>query len=96
LTTATLTTSGTAVLPPQDPLYALDQLAEQVKASGVERVSGEVVIDARLFESYRVPNQNLLITPMMLNENQIDVTLLPTEPAQPARLTYRPEQSSSK
>ena len=82
---------GTAVLPPQDPLYALNQLAEKVKASGVTRVSDEVVIDSRLFESYRVPNQNLLITPMMLNENQIDITILPTEPGQPAQLTYRPK-----
>ena len=82
---------GTAVLPPQDPLYALKSLAEQVKADGIQRVTGEIVIDDRLFESYRVPNQNLLITPMMLNENQIDVTLRPTKPGQNAELSYRPQ-----
>ena len=82
---------GAAELTPQDPLYAVDQLAAQVKASGITSVSGDVVIDDRLFEAYRVPNGNLLITPMLLNENQVDVTVTPTEPGQPASMEYRPQ-----
>lgn len=69
---------GTAILPPQDPLHGLDDLARQVRASGIRSVTGDVLIDDRLFDTFRVPNQNLLITPIMVNENMIDVTITPT------------------
>ena len=82
---------GSAILTPQDPLFALKQLAADVKAAGIQELSGEVVVDDRLFDTYRVPNGNLLITAMMLNENQIDVTLTPTQAGQSAALVYRPE-----
>src|SRR3954465_8063062 len=59
---------GTAILTPQDPLHGLDALAEQIRAAGIHHVAGDVVIDDRLFESFRVPNGNLLITPIMVNE----------------------------
>ena len=36
-----------------------------------------MVVDSRLFEPYRVPNGQLLITPTMLNENMVDVTVTP-------------------
>lgn len=82
---------GTAVLNEQDPLEGVNRLAEQVKASGITSVSGDVVVDDRLFDPYRVPNGNLLITPVILNENMVDVTVSPTEPGSPAELEYRPE-----
>jgi D-alanyl-D-alanine carboxypeptidase len=47
---------GTAILTPQDPLYALSRLARQVKAAGIKAVAGEVAVDDRLFEPYRVSN----------------------------------------
>jgi D-alanyl-D-alanine carboxypeptidase/D-alanyl-D-alanine-endopeptidase (penicillin-binding protein 4) len=82
---------GTGILTPQDPLTALNDLARQVKASGITRVDGDVAIDDRLFTSYRVPNQQLLITPTMLNEDMVDVTVTPTQPGQPAIIDYRPK-----
>lgn len=85
---------GTAELTPQDPLHALDQLAAQVEASGISAVAGDVVIDDRLFEPYRVPNGNLLITPMLVNENQVDVTVTPTVAGQPATITHRPSTAA--
>jgi D-alanyl-D-alanine carboxypeptidase/D-alanyl-D-alanine-endopeptidase (penicillin-binding protein 4) len=81
---------GTAMLTPQDPLAGLQDLAAQVKAAGIRSIDGDVVIDDRLFQAYRVPNQQLLITPTMLNEDKIDVTVTPTTPGQPARIDYRP------
>jgi PBP4 family serine-type D-alanyl-D-alanine carboxypeptidase len=81
---------GSAILTPEDPLYALDQLAADVKASGITSVGGDVAIDDRLFTPYRVPNGDLLITPMLVNENQVDVSVTPTEPGQPATVEYRP------
>ena len=81
---------GTAILTPQDPLHGLDSLAEQVRASGIRNVAGDVVIDDRLFESFRVPNGNLLITPILVNENMVDVTITPTRPGEAATVSWRP------
>jgi len=85
---------GTAILTPQDPLFAVDDLARQVRAAGITSVSGDVVVDDRLFQPYRVPNGNLLITPVMLNENQVDVTVTPGEPGAPATVVHRPETAA--
>ncbi len=85
---------GTAILTPQDPLYAVDDLARQVRAAGITQVDGEVVVDDRLFEPYRVPNGELLITPVMLNENMVDVTVTPGEPGAPATVAYRPQTAA--
>lgn len=82
---------GTAILPPQDPLHGLDSLARQVRATGITTVSGQIAIDDRLFDSVRVPNQKLLITPIMVNENMVDVTITPAQVGQPAAVTWRPE-----
>ncbi len=85
---------GTAILTPQDPLHGVDALAQQVRASGMTRVDGDVVIDDRLFDSYRVPNQDLLVTPTMINENMVDVSVAPTQPGQHAQLDYRPKSAA--
>ena len=82
---------GVAQLTPQDPLYGLDRLAAQVSAAGITKVDGEVAIDDRFFKPYRVPNGKLLITPVLVNENMVDVTITPTQPGQPAAVDYRPK-----
>ena len=82
---------GTAILTPQDPLHGLDTLARQVRASGIQAVTGEIMVDDRLFTSFRVPNQRLLITPIMVNENMIDVTVTLTTEGQPAAVDWRPQ-----
>ena len=54
-------------------------------------VTGDVVVDDRLFDSFRVPNQNLLVTPIMVNENMVDVTVTPTQAGQAASVDWRPK-----
>lgn len=66
-----------AILTPEDPLTAVNQLAAQVRAAGITSISGDVIIDDRLFDAFRVPNGNVLISPILINENVIDVTLAP-------------------
>lgn len=85
---------GTAILTPQDPLHGVNALARQVKAAGITAVHGDVTIDDRLFPAYRVPNNDLLISPTMVNENMIDVTVTPTRPGQPATIDYRPKTAA--
>ncbi|HKE36746.1 MAG TPA: D-alanyl-D-alanine carboxypeptidase/D-alanyl-D-alanine-endopeptidase [Candidatus Baltobacteraceae bacterium] len=85
---------GTAILTPQDPLHGLDNLARQVRASGIRSVSGDVVVDDRLFDSYRVPNGNLLIAPIMVNENMVDVWVTPAHAGEAAHVDWRPKTAA--
>ncbi|MFO1059160.1 MAG: D-alanyl-D-alanine carboxypeptidase [Dongiaceae bacterium] len=85
---------GSAILTAPDPLAGLDALARQVAAAGIRRVGGEVIVDDRLFEHFRVPNGNVLITPVILNDNLVDVTILPTAPGQPAQVDWRPRSAA--
>ena len=82
---------GTAILTPQDPLRGLNDLARQVRAAGIRSVMGNVVIDDRLFQTYRVPNGNFFITPLLVNENMVDVTASPAQQGAPARVDWRPK-----
>jgi PBP4 family serine-type D-alanyl-D-alanine carboxypeptidase len=82
------------VLTAPDPLGGLDRLAQQVAAAGITRISGDVIIDDRLFKPFRVPNQNLLITPIIINDNRIDITVLPTKPGERAKIEWRPHTAA--
>jgi D-alanyl-D-alanine carboxypeptidase len=85
---------GSAILTKTDPLSGLDILARQVAQSGIKAVAGDVVIDDRLFDHFRVPNGNVLITPIIVNDNLIDVTILPAEAGQPATVDWRPKTAA--
>ena len=85
---------GTAILTPQDPLRGLGDLARQVRASGIRAVTGDVIVDDRLFPSYRVPNGNLLISPILVNENMVDIWATPTKMGKAARVNWRPKSAA--
>ena len=85
---------GSAVLTPQDPLTGLDDLAQQIADSGIKEINGDVIIDARLFDEFVVPNNQRLISPIIVNENLIDVTITPTESGQPAMVDWRPKSAA--
>ncbi|WP_404924972.1 D-alanyl-D-alanine carboxypeptidase/D-alanyl-D-alanine-endopeptidase [Mesorhizobium sp. ORM16] len=85
---------GSAILTESDPLSGLNSIASQVAKSGIKAVTGDVVIDDRLFDHFRVPNGNVLITPMIVNDNLIDVTILPAEAGQPAAVDWRPKTAA--
>jgi PBP4 family serine-type D-alanyl-D-alanine carboxypeptidase len=87
---------GVGVLTAPNPLAGLKRLAKQVAASGIRKISGDVIIDDRLFKPFRVPNQKLLITPIIINDNRIDVTVLPTKPGERARIEWRPHTAAFK
>lgn len=85
-----------AILTTPNPLAGIDNLARQVASSGITKVSGNVIIDDRLFDEFRVPNQNLLITPIIINDNRVDVTILPTQPGESAQVEWRPHSAAFK
>lgn len=82
-------------LTPQDPLTGLNDLAKQVAAAGIKRVRGEVLIDDRLFEKAEGTGSGPgRLTPIYINDNLIDFTIEPTEPGQPAKVTWRPQTAA--
>jgi D-alanyl-D-alanine carboxypeptidase/D-alanyl-D-alanine-endopeptidase (penicillin-binding protein 4) len=78
-----------AQITPQDPLAGLDNLAQQVAASGIRRVTGNVFIDARLFP--QLAKDEYMLSPIIINDNVIDLTLNPAGVGQPATITWRPQ-----
>ncbi|MGZ0713121.1 D-alanyl-D-alanine carboxypeptidase/D-alanyl-D-alanine endopeptidase (plasmid) [Coraliomargarita sp. W4R53] len=63
-----------ATLTPEDPLTGLNDLAEQVASSGIKSVSGDVIVDDRLFEGELAGEP---VTPININQNIIDVLITP-------------------
>ncbi|WP_308380030.1 D-alanyl-D-alanine carboxypeptidase/D-alanyl-D-alanine-endopeptidase [Streptomyces sp. ISL-43] len=79
-----------AVLTPENPLAGIDQLARQVRASGITRLDGDVIVDSRLF----APDPELVPTPvpLIINDNLIDLTITSGDGAGAnARLDWRPK-----
>jgi D-alanyl-D-alanine carboxypeptidase/D-alanyl-D-alanine-endopeptidase (penicillin-binding protein 4) len=81
-----------ATLTPENPLAGLDDLARQVAASGIRRVGGNVLIDARLFD--QMPKDDYVLSPIMINDNVVDLTVRPAGVGQPATVTPRPETAA--
>jgi D-alanyl-D-alanine carboxypeptidase/D-alanyl-D-alanine-endopeptidase (penicillin-binding protein 4) len=78
-----------ATLTPEDPLAGLNQLAQQVRASGITHVNGDVVIDARLFQPD--PELDPVPVPITINDNLIDIMLTPGPVGGgPKSVTWRP------
>ncbi|MFD9353391.1 D-alanyl-D-alanine carboxypeptidase/D-alanyl-D-alanine-endopeptidase [Streptomyces sp. NPDC060031] len=78
-----------ATLTPENPLAGIDQLARRVRASGITRVEGDVIVDSRLF----LPDPVLdpTPTPLIINDNLIDLLTTPgARPGADAVLDWRP------
>ena len=63
---------------PGDPIAAIRHLAQQVADRKIRRVTGRVIIDASLFRSGdRELGTGVVISPVMVNDNIVDVTITP-------------------
>ena len=85
-----------ATLTPEDPLAGLDEIAEQVRESGIARVDGDVLIDDRLFDPPPAddpdPNLDPWPSPITINDNVIDVEITPGMVGEaPKSVTWRPQ-----
>lgn len=75
-----------------DPLAGLNEIARQVAAAGIKHVRGDVLIDDRLFEKETGSGSGpRRVTPIMINDNLIDFTIMPTTVGQAARVVHRPQ-----
>jgi len=80
---------GNAVLTAPDPLWGYDSLAEQIAGSGITEITGEVIIDDRLFVPYEF-RREFDIRPIFINDDLVDVIINPTNPGEFASVDHRP------
>lgn len=78
-----------AILTKEDPLNGLNALAKQIYDSGIKKVIGDVQIDDSLFETTN--KRGMVLSPVMINENLIDIIINPTSLDQNAQVELRPE-----
>src|SRR6267142_974986 len=63
---------------PGDPLVVMREFARQVAAKGIKRVKGRVLVDATLFpEGERELGTGIVISPIVVNDNVMDVVVSP-------------------
>jgi serine-type D-Ala-D-Ala carboxypeptidase/endopeptidase (penicillin-binding protein 4) len=82
--------AGGAYVKDSNPLAALDALAAQVKAAGIDEIKGDVAIDDRLFDTYRGFSAGP-IAPIWVNENVIDIMVTPTKAGEKPHIDWRPK-----
>ena len=83
---------GGAVLAPTNPLAGLDNLASQVKGAGIMEVS-DVAIDDRLFTTTDL-GKTFVISPIIINDDQIDVIITPADPGAVPSLAMQPQTAA--
>jgi serine-type D-Ala-D-Ala carboxypeptidase/endopeptidase (penicillin-binding protein 4) len=74
------------------PLAGLDHLAREVEAAGIREISGDVIVDDRLFTPAMATGSGpSRISPIVINDNVIDVLARPGGKAgDPALITIQP------
>jgi len=81
---------GNAILTAPDPLAGYRALARSVKAAGIDRVDGDVVIDDRLFVPFAFRDE-LNVRPIFVNDDCVDLSIVP---GAKAGVTYRPQSAA--
>ncbi len=76
------------VLTKEDPLLALNALAKEIRQKGIKQIEGRVMVDDRLFET--TEKRGVVISPMMINENLIDLVINPSDLGREASVDWRP------
>ena len=80
-----------ATIADNDPLAGLDDLAAQVKAAGIDRVDGDVIIDDRLWITRDLGENDGPVSPIVINNNLIDVVATPGAVGERPSIQMRPE-----
>jgi PBP4 family serine-type D-alanyl-D-alanine carboxypeptidase len=80
---------------PGDTLLVIRQLAAQVASRGIKRIKGRVWVDATLFpEGTAELGTSLIISPICVNDNMIDLTVSPGDSqGAPVKLDISPATS---
>jgi serine-type D-Ala-D-Ala carboxypeptidase/endopeptidase (penicillin-binding protein 4) len=75
-----------------NPLAGLDHLAREVQAAGIHEITGDVIVDDRLFLPASATGSGpSRVSPIVINDNVIDVLARPAANAgEPASVTFQP------
>ncbi|MGD9634767.1 MAG: D-alanyl-D-alanine carboxypeptidase/D-alanyl-D-alanine-endopeptidase [Pirellulales bacterium] len=79
---------GNAELTKPDVLAGFAALAKQVAAAGIKEVTGDVIIDDRLFEPFNFRGE-FDVRPIFVNDDVVDVMISPE-----ARVDWRPKSAA--
>jgi D-alanyl-D-alanine carboxypeptidase len=82
-----------AVLTKPDVLAGYKALAQQVAASGIKEIAGEVVIDDRLFKPFEF-REEFEAKPIFVNDDFVDLIIQPTQLGDLASLNHRPHSAA--
>jgi D-alanyl-D-alanine carboxypeptidase/D-alanyl-D-alanine-endopeptidase (penicillin-binding protein 4) len=86
---------GKAELTDTDPLAGLKDLARQVAAAGIKRVTGQVLVDDRYFEQAQSSGSGpTRVTPIIINDNVVDLLITPGKEGETATIAWRPQSPS--
>lgn len=80
---------GNSGLTKPDPLAGYFDLARQVRHSGIKSITGNVVIDGRLFQPFNFRGQ-FDVRPIFVNDDVVDLMINPSTVAQHALVKWRP------
>lgn len=84
---------GNAQLTRPDPLAGYRKLAEQVAAAGIREVTGDIVIDDRLFQPFNFRGE-FNVRPIFVNDDVVDVMIAETDWGKPANVDWRPKSEA--
>ncbi len=79
-----------ATIADNNPLAGLDDLARQVERAGIKRVKGRVIVDDRLFRTEDLGLNDGPVSPIILNNNLIDLVTTAGEVGQRPSIAMRP------
>lgn len=87
---------GNAILTKPNPLAGYVTLARAVKAAGITRITGNVIVDDRLFRPFPFRGE-FDVRPIFVNDDVVDVTILRGgKPGSLANVTSRPTSAALK
>ena len=81
---------GNAEITKTNPLAGYQYLAKQVKNSGIHAITGDVIIDDRLFDAFNFRNE-FDVTPIFVNDDVVDVIIKPGKLKDTLVVDWRPK-----
>ena len=84
---------GNAQLTKPDPLAGYATLAHQIVASGIKEVTGDLVIDDRLFQPYLF-REEFKVRPIFVNDDVVDLIINPGKVNDHASMNHRPQSGA--
>lgn len=84
---------GNAVLTKTNPLNGYQSIAKQIKKSGINQITGDVIIDDRLFEAFKFRDE-FDVTPIFVNDDVVDLIINPSEVNDKSLVDWRPKSAA--